>query len=294
MQKLIDLFSRKKIILCLLSFMLISHHSYADIAPKGKVLVVVSNASDIPLQNNKRYATGYFLNELTVPVKALINAGYTPVFATPSGASVVWDLHSLDKKFFSNDEKLMNEAAAYAKSLKGLNSPITLAEAVKQSADGFVGILIPGGHGPMNDLAKNAQLGILLKQFHQKGKPTALICHGPIALLSTLSNPESFISSISGTGKDDQKNNISTWPYAGYRMTVFSTAEERIAEQYQLGGNVMFYSSEALTEAGALLETGRMWQSHVVKDRELITAQQPFSDQEFSNVFIQALNAYTH
>ncbi|RYZ93003.1 MAG: type 1 glutamine amidotransferase domain-containing protein, partial [Moraxellaceae bacterium] len=45
---------------------------------KGNVLVVVSSLSEISLQDGKTYPTGYFLNELAIPVKALIDAGYEP------------------------------------------------------------------------------------------------------------------------------------------------------------------------------------------------------------------------
>jgi hypothetical protein len=31
----------------------------------------------------------------------------------------------------------------------------------------------------MTDLMQNADLGAILRDFHAKGKPTAMICHGP-------------------------------------------------------------------------------------------------------------------
>jgi len=50
---------------------------------KGKVLVVMSGAHLLEIPDNKVYATGYYLNELATPLRALIKAGYTPVFAFP-------------------------------------------------------------------------------------------------------------------------------------------------------------------------------------------------------------------
>ena len=44
---------------------------------KGKVLVLVSSGHGLPLKDGKVYTgAGYYLNELTVPVRALMNEGY--------------------------------------------------------------------------------------------------------------------------------------------------------------------------------------------------------------------------
>jgi hypothetical protein len=43
---------------------------------KGKVLVVMSGAHLLEMPENKVYATGYYLNELATPLRALIKAGY--------------------------------------------------------------------------------------------------------------------------------------------------------------------------------------------------------------------------
>ncbi len=279
-------------VMTMLSALMVSWANSALAAEsKGKVLVVVSSLSEIPLQDGKTYTTGYFLNELAVPVKALVDAGYQPVFANPQGNAISWDTHSLDKKYFAGDEKQMNESVQFVKSLDALKKPISLKDVIKKGTGDYVGVFLPGGHAPLGDLAANTELGDILQQFHRASKPTALICHGPIALLSTLRNPTEFAKGMINGDAAARDTASQLWPYAGYRMTVFSTAEEKVSEQYQLNGKVKFYPAEALTEAGAIMETRKMWQSNVVKDRELITGQQPFSDEEFSKVFIAALNA---
>lgn len=280
----------QKILGAMLVFLYCLNPAMAADNAKGKVLVVVSSAAEITLQDGKKYPTGFFLNELAVPVKALIAAGYTPVFANPHGNAVTWDVHSIDKKFFSGSEKELNDTISFVQNLSGLKRPIALSVIAKQGVDEFVGVLVPGGHAPMDDLLVNAELGKILTLFHKQGKPTALICHGPVALLSTLADAATFTKGMA-SGDATQRDLASKgWPYAGYRMTVFSTAEERVAEQYQLNGKVLFYPADALAEAGAIVEAGKMWHSHVVQDRELITGRQPFSDEEFSSVFIAALN----
>lgn len=258
---------------------------------KGKVLVVVSSVSEIPLQGGKTYPTGYFLNELTVPVKALIGAGYEPVFANPKGNAVQWDVHSLDAKFFAGDKQALERMKSFATGLPGLKKPLSFAQVLKQGTTDYVGIFVPGGHAPLGDLTANAELGKLLHDFHIQAKPTALICHGPVALLSALPDAQAFVTGMVAGDTAVLERASKNWPYVGYRMTVFGTAEERMAEQSQLNGKVLFYPAEALAEAGAIVESGKAWHNHVVQDRELITGRQPFSDEEFTRVFIAALNA---
>jgi len=48
----------------------------------------------------------------------------------------------------------------------------------------------------MQKLLKNAALGRLLANFRQRNKTTALVCQGPIALLSTLLDPQRFVAAL--------------------------------------------------------------------------------------------------
>ena len=55
-------------------------------AAKGKVLVLVSSGRGLPLKDGGCYkGAGYYLNELTVPVRALMGEGYEITFANPKG-----------------------------------------------------------------------------------------------------------------------------------------------------------------------------------------------------------------
>jgi putative intracellular protease/amidase len=133
-------------------------------------------------------------------------------------------------------------------------------------------------------------LGKILVSFRETGRPTGIICHGPIVLLSALPHPDAFIASmITGDGK---ASSLTTgWPYAGYRATIFLTGEEQALEGPNgLGGNVQFYLVNALAEAGARVEPIANWHSNVVVDRELITGQQPMSAPEFGDALVAKLN----
>ena len=71
---------------------------------KGKVLVLVSSGRGLPLKDGKVYkGAGYYLNELTVPVRALMKEGYEITFANPKGNAPQVDAHSEVADFFGGD-----------------------------------------------------------------------------------------------------------------------------------------------------------------------------------------------
>ncbi|WP_186035132.1 type 1 glutamine amidotransferase domain-containing protein [Burkholderia gladioli] len=261
---------------------------------RGKVLVVMSSAHELDLRDGKKYTTGYYLNEVVIPYRKLIEAGYEPVIANPNGDMPVMDVNSDNKLFFGGDDAARADAEKYVQGIEQLKHPKTLASVVAEGTSGYVGVFIPGGHAPMADLLRDRNLGKILVSFHQSGRPTGIICHGPVSLLSTLPDPDAFVGSmIAGDGKANTF--AKGWPYAGYRMTVFSTGEEQALESpgpLFIGGNVQFYPVNALAEAGAHVDTVANWHSNVIVDRELITAQQPMSAPEFGDVLVKQLNSH--
>jgi putative intracellular protease/amidase len=257
---------------------------------KGKVLVVMSSANTLDLKEGKTYSTGYYLNEFVVPYRKLVEAGYEPVIANPKGDRPVMDANSNNAMFFGGDDAARADALQFAEDLRLLDHPKTLASVVADGTDGYVGLFIPGGHAPMADLLKDKNLDKILTSFHDTGRPTGIVCHGPIVLLSALADPDAFIASmIAGDGKANSLN--AGWPYAGYRLTVFATGEEQALEGPSgLGGNVQYYPVNALAEAGARVETIANWHPNVVVDRELITGQQPMSAPAFGDALVAKLN----
>jgi putative intracellular protease/amidase len=81
------------------------------------------------------------------------------------------------------------------------------------------------------------------------------------------------------------------WIYAGYKMTIFSTAEEQQREPLEIGGKVLFYPDFALRTAGGDVSVLAPWSSYVLQDRELISGQNPFSDQALLKLLLPALEA---
>jgi putative intracellular protease/amidase len=262
-------------------------------ANKGSVLVVLSSANSIPLKEGKRYRTGYFLNEVMVPVRALMQAQYQPVFATPTGSRAEMDVHSDSASFFANEADY-KDIQRLRHELGDLQQTRSLKSVVAEGLDRYRALLIPGGHAAMGDLTESPELATVLRHFHEQGKPTAAICHGPGALLASLPKAHDFIAALANGDRVQAKQLGAEFPYTGYRLTVFSTAEEQTVESggpnQFLGGKVLFYLEDALRTAGANVEVEQPFKSHVVRDHELITAQQPASDAEFTQALLAAIH----
>ena len=61
---------------------------------KRKILVVASSADCLTLKDGRKEHAGYYLNEMAIPVRAAIDAGYEMVLATPKGNKPVMDPQS--------------------------------------------------------------------------------------------------------------------------------------------------------------------------------------------------------
>ncbi|CAP56676.1 type 1 glutamine amidotransferase domain-containing protein [Gluconacetobacter diazotrophicus] len=266
-----------------------SQAALAADAGSKRVLVILSSARYLDLQKHKKYETGFYLNELAVPAKALVTAGYDLVFTNPKGNIVTWDHHSANALYFNKDLKQEQEAEHFVEHLLTVRHPRSLSSVRKEGVDDYDAVFIPGGHAPMQDLATNPDLGAILSEFHKRHRITALICHGPIALLSTLTSPQSFMESLEGGNLRQARSASRNWIYRGYHMTAFSNAEEKIVETSRLHAQVRVTPATSLRLAGAFLEDAPIWKPNVVTDRELVTGQQPFSDDVFTRTLLLAL-----
>lgn len=247
-------------------------------AMAANVLVVLSDSSELELQGGKVHQTGFYLNELMQPVKVLMDAGDTLTFATPLGKAPTMDKGSVDAKDFGGDKKSLEVHLALLKQLKltdPAHSPVISLTRVEQIGyDHFDAVFVPGGHAPMQDLATSPEMGKLLRAFHREHKLTALVCHGPVALISALPDPVGYTQKL----EKNPSAKTPDWIYAGYRMTSFSNPEEEASTAVLDGGRMKFTPQTALTGAGAVFSMAPLkWQTHVVEDRELITGQNPAS-----------------
>lgn len=160
-------------------------------------------------------------------------------------------------------------AASILTAIPGLQHPKRLDELLHEEIRSYDGAFITGGHGPMVDLASNTSMGRVLQSLHDAGKTIAALCHGPAALLSA---PDSD----------------GVWLFDGYKMTAFTNEEE---DQTQVGRIGMpWYLEDALKNRGAVFDDGdAAWVSHVVVDRNLITAQNPGSSGAGADALLKRL-----
>ena len=250
---------------------------------KGKILVIASGEDQMTLKNGSIMNVGFFLNEFAVPSQYLAGEGYEIVLATPEGKKPVMDASSNDKAFFNGSEERRASAKAFTDNL----TPISFKEALAY-LDDYKAIFIPGGHAPMTDLMQSEDLGKMLRTFHEKGKPTAMICHGPVAALSALPNAAAYRKDLVDGDFAKAQADSKDWIYNGYHMTVLSDGEEWPGELAK-GTEMPFHVEQALQIAGGYMEEGALYQSHVVKDRELITGQNPASDIALAKALVSAI-----
>lgn len=262
----------------------------AHAVDRGKVLVILSSANELELRDGKRFKTGFYLDELVIPLRKLAAAGFTPVFANPKGNAATMAPDSNNKMFFGGDEAARADAVRYADGLAGLKHPKPFSDIVRAGTGDYVGVFVPGGHAPLEDLVQDRNLGKILTAFHATGRPTAVLCHGPVALVSTVSDPEGFRRALIAGDLQTTSKLAAGWPFAGYRLTVFSS-EEEVAVEKLVGGRVLFNPADALSEAGAHVDHVAAFHPNVVQDREVVSGQQPFSSDELGDAFVAKLRA---
>ncbi len=257
----------------------------------GKVLLIGSNARRIEVQGGGWGATGQYLNETVVPVMAVRAAGYTVVLATPDGSKPHIDPVSDSAQHFEGDTAAYEAGKAFWDTDPAMQQPRTFRAVLDEGLDGYAGVFVPGGQAPVVDLMQDAELGEILRHFHARGKPTALLCHGPIAVAAAMPHAREFRAALIAGDKGKASDWTGGWPYRGYRMTVFSDTEEKVVEDNILHARLYFNMIEALRTAGGnVIKGGPDFAPHVVEDRELITGQNPRSDHLLAEKFVRALD----
>jgi putative intracellular protease/amidase len=260
---------------------------------KGKILIIASSSDTFELKGGHMAPAGYYLNELAIPAQAASEAGYEIHLATPKGNRPVVDQQSLAASHFGGSEVDLHKAIDFVASNPGIRNRSSIRSVIEEGLENYVGVFVPGGHPPMIDLMQDPDLGAVLRHFHAHSKPTALLCHGPIAATAAMPQAKAFRRALVENNKEAAEEAAAGWQYAGYRMTVFSNDEEKYAEEKLLEGRkVPFYCFTALEIAGAMVEAKGFFEPNVVQDRELITGQNPPSDHAIANLFVLALDRY--
>jgi putative intracellular protease/amidase len=180
-------------------------------------------------------------------------------------------LRAIKDEVWRESSASAERVAGVLAAIPGLKAPRRLDELTDEEILSCDGVFIPGGHGPMADLASNPSAGRVLKLLHDTGKTIAALSHGPAALLSA---PDSD----------------GAWLFDGYKMTAFTNEEEDQTQTGRIG--MPWYLEDALKNRGAVFDDGdAAWASHVVADRNLITAQNPRSSKAGADALLKRLGA---
>jgi putative intracellular protease/amidase len=217
-----------------------------------RVLMVLTAADTLTLADGTQHPTGYWAEEVAASHRVLREAGFEVQLATPGGARPTVDPISLDERGGVAESEAAEFRAYLDRLAPELEAPLPIA-AVNLAE--FDAIYIPGGHGPMADLATDRHLGRLLSEANARHQLIAALCHGPAALLSAVREDGAF-------------------EFAGRRLTGFTDEEESTGG---LGENTPYLVMSRLRELGAIPATGPAWSSVVVVDGNLVTGQNPQS-----------------
>jgi len=240
----------------------------------GKVLIILSGADYFVVKKadtEKHEETGFFLMELAKLLGKLLDAGYEVTFASPGGRYPNIDpLSQSLVAFLGNwiERRRENDLINKMKIQNNLSAPRPFSSFTDEELETFSGIFIPGGHAPITDLGDNADLGRILMHFHNRQKPTACICHGPYALLSTK-------YAIGSTG----------FAYKGYKITSWSDTEEKMVELMK-GGEIKKVES-SLRDAGAIMIEGAAEKfGSITEDREVVSGGNPMAADSLADTFL--------
>jgi putative intracellular protease/amidase len=219
-----------------------------------RVLILVTSADKFP----DGRPTGLWLEEYAIPYDTFAKAGFEMTVVSPKGGETPVDPRS---------KGTAEQENAWANAIKALHTATRLSSSIR--ANDFDAIFIPGGHGPLFDLAIDPQSVKLISEFARSGKPVASVCHGPAALIGvTLTNGEPFVK--------------------GKKVTSFSDSEEVAADSQH---TVPFSVQQKLTALGGHYSQGANFTEYTVADGNLITGQNPSSSGKVAQLLLEAIKA---
>ncbi|MGJ8572737.1 MAG: type 1 glutamine amidotransferase domain-containing protein [Hoeflea sp.] len=223
-----------------------------------KILMVLTSHDKLGDTDEK---TGFWLEEFAAPYYVLKDAGADVVLASPKGGQPPIDPKSdsadaqTDATMRFKDDTDAQQALAQTQKLSSID------------AEGFDAIFYPGGHGPLWDLADDADSKRLIEAFAGSDRPVGAVCHAPAIFKST-------------NGADGKPL------VSGKRVTGFTNTEE---EAVGLTNVVPFLVEDMLKQNGGHYEKGDDWASFVLTDGKLVTGQNPASSEEAAKALLALL-----
>ncbi len=205
--------------------------------------------------------TGFWLEEFAAPYYVFKDAGAEITLASPQGGQP-----PLDPK--SDDESAQTDATRRFKADAGAQQQLaTTVPLASVRAGDFDAVFYPGGHGPLWDLAEDAQSIALIDKTFAAKKPLALVCHAPGVLRHAKApGGEPLVK--------------------GRKVTGFTNSEE---EGVQLTQVVPFLVEDMLKANGGEYAKGADWAPFVLTDGTLVTGQNPASSEPAAKALLQLL-----
>ena len=223
-----------------------------------KILMVLTSHGQLGSTGKK---TGFWLEEFAAPYYTFKDAGAAITLASPMGGQPPLDPKSdAEDAQTASTQRFKKDAEAQA----ALASTKKLKEV---AAEDFDAVFYPGGHGPLWDLAEDANSIALVETMLKAGKPVAAVCHAP----AVLRHP---------------KNGEGVSVVKGKKVTGFTNTEEEAAG---LTDVVPFLVEDMLTKNGGTYSKAGDWQPYVVTDGLLITGQNPASSEPAAEALLKAL-----
>ena len=226
------------------------------------VLMILSAADHWTLKDGSKHPTGFWAEEFLAPYNKFKEAGWDVVVATPGGKKPTVDQTSLSVKGGLLPNKIARLKDELARLAPVLDAPENLSNV---DPDAFDVVFYPGGHAPMEDLAYDEVSGAIIRKRMESGRLLALLCHAPAAILAA-------------------QNADGTSPFAGYKMTGLSNAEETLNG---LAKKAKWLLEDKLEEAGVEYQKAKLpMRPHVVVDRNVYTGQNPQSSEDLADRII--------
>ncbi len=223
-----------------------------------KILMVLTSHDKLGDTGKK---TGFWLEEFAAPYYVFKNAGAVIVVASPLGGQPPLDPKS-DEPESQTEATIRFKADPLAQAV--------LANTVKLSsvsAEEFDAVFYPGGHGPLWDLAEDANSIALIEKTLAADKYVVAVCHAP-GVLRNAKLPDG--SSV----------------VKGKKVTGFTNTEE---EAVGLTKVVPFLVEDMLVDNGGHYSKLDDWKPYVVVDGLLITGQNPASSEPAAEALLKKL-----
>lgn len=217
------------------------------------ILIITTNYRGDENSNIKE--TGVYLEEFAVPYLVFKSTGYNVTVASPLGGLSPVDIRSMS----------CSNPLEWDPCIKVLRDTIKLSDVNYKEYDV---LFLPGGHGPMFDLANDLLLKEIVEYFYSNNKVISAVCHGPAGFV---------------LAKDENGESI----LKGKKVTSFTNREEHIIK---LTEDVPFLLETRLKDLGAEFEEAKPWSEHVCVDKNIITGQNPQSALLLAEKIVESLS----